>query len=193
VKVCKDCRETKEATHFSSHPSTKDRLAIACKPCQRARSAAWYQKNRERVLERTAQWGRDNIEKRREIGRKSNRATISTRRAWYTANPDKVRAIARVTRAKNIEKCRARVRVNTKRYRAQRLRKPARWACLKAIAAIYAQAAARSLETGIPHDVDHIVPVRGKGVCGLHCESNLQILPASENRVKGNRFWPDMF
>lgn len=40
--------------------------------------------------------------------------------------------------------------------------------------------------------VDHIVPIISKIVCGLHVENNLRVIPASENSVKGNRFWPDM-
>ncbi len=42
--------------------------------------------------------------------------------------------------------------------------------------------------TGLKHEVDHIVPLKGKLVSGLNVCWNMQILRSDENRIKGNKF-----
>lgn len=56
------------------------------------------------------------------------------------------------------------------------------WADMKAIRAVYVQAAALGLT------VDHIIPLRGKTVSGLHVENNLRIITGRENDIKSNKF-----
>jgi hypothetical protein len=62
------------------------------------------------------------------------------------------------------------------------------WADLAAIKVIYQQARDMTKNTGIPHHVDHIIPLTGKKVSGLHVHNNLQVIKARENLSKHNSF-----
>jgi hypothetical protein len=52
---------------------------------------------------------------------------------------------------------------------------------------VYAFSARLTAETGIRHEVDHVIPLQGETVCGLHWEGNLQVLPKIDNIRKSNR------
>ena len=56
-----------------------------------------------------------------------------------------------------------------------------------AIEEAYTLAEQRTEETGIPWDVDHIVPLQHPEACGLHVAANIQVVPAAWNRAKNNR------
>lgn len=53
---------------------------------------------------------------------------------------------------------------------------------------VYGDAARITTETGIPHEVDHVVPLQAVGICGLHVPWNLRVDTAEANRRKQNRW-----
>ncbi len=69
----------------------------------------------------------------------------------------------------------------SKAYRIRKFQQIPEWANMNAIKDIY-----KNCPSGF--HVDHIIPLKGKTVCGLHIETNLQYLPANENLAKGNKF-----
>lgn len=80
-----------------------------------------------------------------------------------------------------------RLALNVKYLRAKNNQTPV-WANQKYIELFYKLAKIEEKRIGKKIEVDHIIPLKGKNVCGLHCESNLQLLLASDNRIKKNKF-----
>lgn len=83
------------------------------------------------------------------------------------------------------------VRHHAAKRRVAELKRRPPWADMKAIRAFYAEAIRLTRQTGIEHHVDHIIPLQGKLVSGLHVANNLQVLPWRENVLKRNNFEVD--
>ena len=82
-------------------------------------------------------------------------------------------------------------RARSSKRRAIERQRLATWANLEAIKAIYRKAIDLTRSTGVAHHVDHIYPLAGKLVSGLHVENNLQVLTATENMSKHNTYEVD--
>lgn len=128
-----------------------------CVQCRKEYMLAYYEENKEE------------IEKYKE--------------EWRLAHPEKVKTYVKTTKSN----CKGRVNHDT-RMRQLKLRNATPpWADTKEIRKLYEKAVELSRTTGVPHDVDHIEPICGKDVSGLHVHFNLQVIPSRLNQIKGNR------
>lgn len=155
--------------------------------------AGWYQRRRDHVLARCAEYNQRPEVKERDRIRHAERylanrdAIQESRKAYYEANPDaKLRVKAYQLRHYQNNKPMYVARGGLRRRLIKRATPP--WANKEAILAFYVEAERKTAETGILHVVDHIVPLQGKRVSGLHVENNLQVITADANLRKANKF-----
>lgn len=79
-----------------------------------------------------------------------------------------------------------------RKRQADKIKATPAWANLKEIEKFYELRIKLTAETGVKHHVDHIIPLRGKYVCGLHVHTNLQVIPAEVNLSKSNHMLEDV-
>ena len=106
---------------------------------------------------------------------------------YYKKNKERINAIKKVHYEANKDVYQAYAR-NRQAYKEER--KP-NWDLELTdfvIKEAYALKRIRTKETGIDFHVDHIVPLKGKRVSGLHVWNNIQVIPAKLNLEKGNRY-----
>lgn len=160
--------------------------------------------SRERRREYNRRYNERHPEKRAESLKNYNNSpeTKAKRAAWIKANRSQYAAAQKRWTDKNLEY----VKNQTKKYRkehpgwmaaqcakrrATKLNATPSWLSeddFWMMEEAYHLAALRTKVTGIKWDVDHIVPLQNKKVCGLHVPWNLQVITASENYRKNNRF-----
>jgi hypothetical protein len=144
---------------------TSDGVCVACEREHR-------QENKEQLKEYYREWKQENRERLKEYKRK-----------WYLENAQKEKERKRRWRQENADKKNA---TSAKRRAAKLQRTPA-WANQEEITIWYEVAEVLS-RSGVKFHVDHVVPLQGKIVSGLHVSENMQVLPASLNISKHNQW-----
>jgi len=142
----------------------------------------YYEKSKETILASCKKYRQENkeiiAERKKDRDHKNKEAIREYSKKYYIENKEKRREYIKNNREKMNER-------NANRRAAEIHRTPA-WADRDAIKTIYKEANRLTKETGIKHHVDHIIPLRGKLVSGLHVENNLQILTKEDNEQKHN-------
>lgn len=201
MKQCIICSLTKPFTEFGKHATTADRLMQRCKPCQSAYNkqyrdghkdrikllnAAYHKQHADTIRNRSQKWIKNNPERRKELldSNYQRHKEAGTLDKYYgKRDPQVARERAKQWRKDNP----ARVAYNIANARARRLQAIPPWVTKQertAIKQLYEQCQQKTIDTGIPHQVDHIIPLVSDVVCGLHCLANLQILTAEDNNNK---------
>ena len=115
------------------------------------------------------------------------------RRKQYQDNPKYVEWLENnkaQSAAKWQKNNKGKVNANTRKYQAAKLKRTPTWLNsfeLLHMQCLYQVAAMRSKESNQEWHVDHIVPLQGENVSGLHVPWNLQVVPATENIKKSNK------
>ncbi len=168
LRSCGTCKEIKPIASFHVRRASTDGLAYKCADCVKEANVRWREDNPGAFQA----WYAANKERRANYWR-----------GWYEKN--KVHRSA--SYAAWAKKSQHIINAIVARRTAAKLRATPKWADPDAIREFYSMAAWLTAETGVKHEVDHIYPLQGKSVCGLHCEANLQVLTKTENIRKSNR------
>jgi len=176
LKVCFNCKEEKPLSAFYKNRSRKDGLDNCCKSCRSKIAAEHYQKNRDKCLTGMKKYYQENrnviLETKKKYHQENRDAIAEAKKAWRKENPELASAHAASRRAR---KKQAQPPWLTEEH-------------INQIKAEYKNSKRMKKLTGIEHHVDHIVPLKGENVCGLHVPWNLQVIPAKHNLEKNNHF-----
>ena len=147
-----------------------------CCECNRNHVAKWQKANPHKAAANQAKWVEKNpglAAKRSKVWYRNNTTRHSATMQKYFASRPHLRASM------------------SSRQRAKQFERTPRWLSADDwwwIDEVYALAIARAKLTGLAWHVDHVLPLRGRKVSGLHVPWNLRVIPAIDNLKKGNRY-----
>jgi hypothetical protein len=129
------------------------------------------------------------LEKHRATEKAKQTRKRAGRRRWERIKSDP--ELMRVQKERLAQWTKDKANAKTSARRAARQRALPQWVDERdkqEILWLYTWARVMSRFTGIPHEVDHIVPLKHPLVCGLHVPANLQVITETANRLKHNHF-----
>ena len=216
-KSAKDGKQARCKSCFKAYAKKdKDRIAKYQNKYRDANSceikeykAQYYAEHKDELLQKTQQWYRLNKGRSREYNQKyhmENRKEILGKQKRYrkenkdrleqyrTDNREMLREASRVSKQTH----KGAVNAYNAKARAAKLQRTVAWADLEAIKQVYRDCqeiniAAKLAGCTEKLVVDHIIPLQGTNVSGLHISSNLQIITDTENSKKNNHFDPVSF
>ena len=195
---CKECEAEYKREHYS-----KNSARI------KAKAKQWREDNQERYVENNRDYYKKNREKLAEKAKsraKKNVVVNNARKAaWAANNTEKVKKAEADYREANRDECSRRIsewkkvhRHMVRKYanarRARLINATPRWAGeLDEFVAseAYDLAVRREKATGVKWHVDHVIPLLGRTVSGLHVWNNLAVITESENVRKQAKFNAD--
>lgn len=180
LKKCSVCNENKPIEKFHKNSRSASGLNYSCKSCYSNN----YRENAKIIKDRVNKYRKINIDKIK-LSQKDHydkNSSIYSQKAlvWATENKEKRKLIEKKWRSNNKEhrnfKC--------SEYRAKKRQAMPAWLTK------YDRDEIKRIYSVVPsgYHVDHIVPIQGENVCGLHVPWNLQYLPKYQNESKGNKF-----
>lgn len=200
MKTCNKCHLEKDFVAFSKCRSIPGGYHRRCKLCdklwrdshkiEKARTVKKYQdKNKEKISLKSKKRRGKNIEEYRKREQKSRDKRRDKERIRSRKNYEKNKIKIGVYKSDYAKKNAAKYRGYCAKRNAAKLNATPKWLTeehWKQIQAFYDEAHRLTQETGISHEVDHIDPLQGKDVCGLHVPWNLRVITMISNRQKGN-------
>ena len=169
-KACTKCKQWKLLEDYHRCRRESDGRHDACKVCKNADKRVYRATHKELIKKQVKERKALNPERFKEYQRR------------YYSKPEKKEQKKQYLKKYHKEN-KDKLNAKTSRYRAARDQRIPKWANLKAIESIYKG------NNSPGYHVDHIIPLRGEKVSGLHVEYNLQYLPGRENEAKNNRFY----
>lgn len=178
-KTCFKCKKTKQLSDFYRHKAMADGHLNKCKCCTKSDANEYRLENIEKIKEYDRQRGCLPHRVSARLKYQQTDAYRESSRKSYKRHGHKNKEARRVIKL-----------VCETRRRAAKINRTPPWINSEQkemIKTKYKEAKWMTQRTGIKHHVDHIVPLLGVDVCGLHVPWNLRVLPARENARKGNK------